>query len=116
MLKELLDFASQGCIDITDVRAQAKELKKLQETDGETPQVKEKRAHVLDLIQKLRQQTEDLEKFAYDFGHGGMPMSELKLRQKMVFDKLQEKIRLKIDMEDNDPESLRKTLDEGIEQ
>ncbi|CAD5213057.1 unnamed protein product [Bursaphelenchus okinawaensis] len=116
MLKELLDFASQGCIDITDVRQQARELKKLQETDGETPQVKEKRAHVLDLIQKLRSQTEDLEKFAYDFGHGGMPMSELKERQKLVFDKLQEKIRLKIELEGNDHENLKKTLDEGLEQ
>lgn len=115
MLKELMDFASQGCIDISDVREQANQLKQLQDSHGDSETIKEKRAQVLDLIQKLRNQTEDLEKFAYDQGHGGMPMSELKQRQKMVFDKLQEKIKLKVELE-NDPELLKLSLDEGLEQ
>ncbi|KAI6242019.1 RUN domain-containing protein 1 [Aphelenchoides fujianensis] len=114
LLKELLDFASQGCLSITDIRDEANELRRTAAADVSAAQVSEKRTRVLELIQKLRNQTEDLERFAYEQGHGGIPLCELKQRQKLVFDRLQEKIRLKIELENLSGEELQQNLDQGL--
>lgn len=77
MLKELQEFASKGCIDIAQVRNETEQLK--EENNGKP--IQEKKAKVLQLINQLRQQMEDLEKFAYENGQGEMPICELKQRQ-----------------------------------
>ncbi|KAI1719496.1 RUN domain-containing protein [Ditylenchus destructor] len=114
MLKELQEFASKGCIDISQVRQETEQLKSAAQTEDQS--VREKKDRVLNLISHLRTQLEDLEQFAYENGHGGIPLIELKQRQKMVFDKLQEKIRLKIELETLPAYEIGKNLDDGLEQ
>ncbi|KAI6186578.1 RUN domain-containing protein [Aphelenchoides besseyi] len=114
LLKELLEFASEGCLDISGIREEANQLR--QSNNISAADVGEKRTRVLDLIQKLRTQTEDLERFAYENGHGVIPLCELKERQKLVFDKLQEKIRLKIELEKLSGEELQQNLDQGLDE
>uniref|UniRef100_A0A914CY44 RUN domain-containing protein n=1 Tax=Acrobeloides nanus TaxID=290746 RepID=A0A914CY44_9BILA len=117
MLKELQDFASRGCIDIGEVK---QETKKIQETqqNGQTidEDIRQKRARVCELIRHLRHQLEDLEKFAYENGEGELPMSELRQRQKIVFEKLQEKIHLKIELDQKSEQELHRNVDEGLNQ
>lgn len=83
MLKELQEFASSGCIDIGEVKEQTQQIKDVAEQTGgvidET--IRQKRLRVLGLIRQLREQTEELEKFAYENGEGEMPTKELKQRQ-----------------------------------
>uniref|UniRef100_A0A915D7U6 RUN domain-containing protein n=1 Tax=Ditylenchus dipsaci TaxID=166011 RepID=A0A915D7U6_9BILA len=114
MLKELQDFASRGCIDISQVRQDTEQLKSAEKTDD--VEVREKKDKVLSLISHLRKQLEDLEQFAYANGQGDMPLSELKQRQKLVFDKLQSKIQLKIELEKISEQELGKHVDDGLDE
>lgn len=88
MLKELQEFASKGCIDIAQVRNETEQLKQFNENlagNNNVELIQEKKAKVLQLINQLREQMRDLEKFAYENGHGEMPLSELKQRQVSFF-------------------------------
>ncbi|KAH7721596.1 RUN domain-containing protein 1 [Aphelenchoides avenae] len=118
LLKELQEFASRGCIDIGEVKQQTQQIKDVSEQTGgvidET--IRQKRLRVLGLIRQLRQQTEELEKFAYENGDGEMPTRELKQRQKLVFDKLQERIQLKIDLDKFSEVELERSIEQGIDQ
>lgn len=117
LLKELIEFASQGCFDISGLKEETNQLREELQSGVKTAEIGEKRARVFDLIQKLRTQTEDLEKFAYENGSGvDMPLCELKQRQKIVFDKLQEKIALKIDLDKLTTSELQKNLDQNLEE
>ena len=71
---------------------------------------------MLSLIRELKSQTEDLEKFAYENGGGELPTSQLKQRQKLVFDKLHEKIQLNIELEHLTEQELNRSVDHGIQQ
>lgn len=132
MLKDLLAFASEGCIDISAIREAARETTSLDHDaaafngnsggssggngGGVTAEgLQAKRSRVLDLIAKMRAQTEDLERFAYEHGHGGLPMSELKERQRIVFDKLAEKVQLNIQLEQLSGVELTSSLDRHLD-
>lgn len=116
LLKELVEFASQGCFDISSIREETNELREhLQSGSENSEEIGEKRKRVLELISKLRSQTEDLEKFAYESGHGLMPLCTLKQRQKLVFDKLQEKIQLKIDLDKLTESELQQNLEQNLD-
>lgn len=112
----MIEFASQGCFDISSIREETNEIREHLQSGAKTAEIGEKRTRVLELIQKLRSQTEDLERFAYENGHGEMPLNELKQRQKLVFDKLQEKIQLKIELEKLSASELQQNLDQGLEE
>ncbi|KAI6189927.1 RUN domain-containing protein [Aphelenchoides bicaudatus] len=116
MLKELVEFASQSCFDISSLREETHQIREQLQSGMQTAEIGEKKARVVELIQKLRSQTEDLEKFAYENGHGEMPLCQLKQRQKVVFDKLQEKIQLKIDLDKLSTAEFQQNLEQGIEE
>lgn len=116
MLKELQEFASRGCIDIGEVKQETKKIQEHQEGENLDENIQQKRDRVFELIKHLRQQLEDLEKFAYENGEGELPMSELRHRQKIVFEKLQEKIQLKIELDKHSEHELQKNVDEGLNQ
>lgn len=116
MLKELVEFASQSCFDISGMREETNQIREQLQSGIENAEIGEKKARVVELIQKLRAQTEDLEKFAYENGHGEMPLFELKQRQKVVFDKLKEKIQLKIELEKLSETEFQQNLDQGLEE
>ena len=113
LLKELQDFASKPCIDLTEVKQEAQEIRSQNDLNEE---IDEKRKRVLSLIRELKKQTDDLEKFAYEQGIGELPASELKQRQKLVFDKLQEKIQLNIELENLTEHELQRNVEDGIKQ
>ena len=130
MLTELLAFASEGCLDISALREEAHEAIGRPATssgaggnggDGDdddgasTGELLAKRTRVLELIAKMRAQMEDLERLAYENGHGGMPMYELKERQRLVFDKLAVKMRLNIELERLSSAELTSSLDQHLD-
>lgn len=117
MLKELVEFASQSCFDISSMKEDVCQIKNHLQSGTQNAEINEKKTRVLELIHKLRAQTEDLEKFAYENGYGGeMPLSELKQRQKFVFDKLKEKIQLNINLDSLTESELHQDLDKNIEE
>lgn len=80
MLKDLQEFASKGCIDLSKVRSDTKQLKDFCNVNNKD-EVDEKKERVKTLINQLRSHLEDLERFAYENGHGELPVSDLKQRQ-----------------------------------
>uniref|UniRef100_A0A914ZBT6 RUN domain-containing protein n=1 Tax=Panagrolaimus superbus TaxID=310955 RepID=A0A914ZBT6_9BILA len=116
LLKDLHDYAATPCLDLTEIKQEAREVREKQINGCLDGEIDEKRKRVLSLIRELKNQTEDLEKFAYENGGGDLPTSQLKQRQKMVFDKLQEKIQLNIELENLTELELQKSVDNGIKQ
>lgn len=78
MLKDLQNFASKSCVDLNKIRIDTKQIKNY---SNSTNNINEKNERVNALIKQLRSHLEDLEHFAYDSGHGDLPLSELKQRQ-----------------------------------
>uniref|UniRef100_A0A7E4V270 RUN domain-containing protein n=1 Tax=Panagrellus redivivus TaxID=6233 RepID=A0A7E4V270_PANRE len=110
LLQELQQIASKPCIDLDEIKQDAAEIRN-SKNDAE---VDEKRRRVLKLIRDLKSQTEDLEKFAYEQGSGELPSTELKNRQKLVFEKLQENLNLNIELENLTEHELQHHVDLGI--
>jgi hypothetical protein len=74
------------------------------------------------LIGELRSQLGELEQFAWQNGHlppEELPLSELRARQRLVLEKLREKMRLQVELAgpeaDADEAIFRRKLDEGLE-
>ena len=119
MLKQLQEFASKSCLDFGQLKSTIHQ----QNCEGEQKCNKgEKAQQVRLLIGELRNQLGELEQFAWKNGHLGpdeLPLSELRERQRLVLEKLREKMRIKVELAgpeaDADQEAFRKKLDEGLE-
>ena len=69
-----------------------------------------------ELIEKLKEQLEDLEKYAYETGElSSIPSSMLLERQTVIIEQLKGKLPLNLDeLDKSTPEELRKQVDKAI--
>lgn len=114
LLKELEEFAFRGVPDLRTCRANVGLL--LSETEQEQEEkLEQQRQKQKELIDQLKGQLEDLEKYAYETGEAGLPSSMLLERQSVVIEHLKEKLPLNLDELDSlDPDDLRRHIDRAI--
>lgn len=114
LLQELQDFAFKGCADLEEIKRHRKEL---ETTDGScTANIEKQKLRQMELIRQLREQLEDLEKFAYETGEGGLPSSLIIAKQKAVLDKLHERMQLNLEFDKMSQNDLQKQVDEALKQ
>ncbi|CAD6188979.1 unnamed protein product [Caenorhabditis auriculariae] len=109
LLKDLQSFAFKGCADMD-------ELKRLRsESDsGDVLEIQKERQN--ELLKRLREQVEDLEKIAYEKGEGDVPSTLILQKQKAVLDKLNEKINLSLELEKMSQSDIQKHVDDALKQ
>ncbi|RWS27692.1 RUN domain-containing protein 1-like protein [Leptotrombidium deliense] len=117
LLKSLEEFAFRG---IPDLRHPTIEFKNddrsiVERNDNKLELQREKQK---ELISKLKEQLEDLEKYAYETGDSSIIPSGLLLeRQSVIIEQLKSKLPLDLDSFDKlSPEELRKQVDNAIRQ
>lgn len=80
LLKDLQEFAFRGCTDVEEVK------RKIGNNFGLGKEgVNRQKERQMELITQLKRQLEELEKFAYETGEGGLPSSEIIARQVFMF-------------------------------
>lgn len=77
-MKELQEFAFKGCADLDEIKRQRKAR---DNAEGQSEEVLKNQKRQMQLIDQLREQLTDLEKFAYETGQGGLPSNELIAKQ-----------------------------------
>ncbi|VDN32736.1 unnamed protein product [Gongylonema pulchrum] len=111
LLKELEDFAFRGCTDLR-VDEPRRPSADGSEKDGAVGGGQRERQRAL--IARLKEQLEDLEKYAYESGEGELPSAEVIARQKAVIDKLREKVQLDLELDKMSQSDLQKKVDEAL--
>uniref|UniRef100_A0AAF5PH12 RUN domain-containing protein n=1 Tax=Wuchereria bancrofti TaxID=6293 RepID=A0AAF5PH12_WUCBA len=109
LLKELEDFAFRGC---TDLKLEKQKCSLI--IDNESGGIDQQKERQKILIAHLKQQLEDLEKYAYESGEGDLPSAEVMARQKAVIDKLHEKVQLDLELDRMSQCDLQKKVDEAL--
>lgn len=114
LLKELEEFAFRGIPDLRSCQTGVGIL--LSETEQEQEEkLEQQRQKQKELIQQLKEQLEDLEKYAFETGDAGMPSSMLLERQSVIIEHLKEKLPLNLDELDLlDPDDLRRKIDQAV--
>uniref|UniRef100_A0A0M3I0A8 RUN domain-containing protein n=1 Tax=Ascaris lumbricoides TaxID=6252 RepID=A0A0M3I0A8_ASCLU len=113
LLKELQEFAFKGCADLDEIKRQRKAR---DNAEGQSEEVLKNQKRQMQLIDQLREQLTDLEKFAYETGQGGLPSNELIAKQKAVLDKLHERMQLNLELDKMSYSDLQKQVDEALKQ
>ncbi|CAG2100352.1 unnamed protein product [Medioppia subpectinata] len=116
LLKELEQFANRG---IPDIRQPQIDLMGDKENDDRTvteDTLELQRIKQKELIEKLKDQLEDLESYAYETGDmASIPSSMLLERQTVIIEQLKGKLPLNLDeLDKSTPEELRKQVDRAI--
>lgn len=114
LLKELEEFAFRGIPDLRSYHTSVGIL--LSETEQEQEEkLEQQRQKQKELIQQLKEQLEDLEKYAFETGDAGMPSSMILERQTVIIEQLKEKLPLNLDELDLlDPDDLRRQIDQAV--
>lgn len=114
LLKELEEFAFRGIPDLRACQTGVGIL--LAETEQEQEEkLEQQRQKQKELIQQLKEQLEDLEKYAFETGDAGMPSSMLLERQSVIIEQLKEKLPLNLDELDLlNPDDLRRKIDQAV--
>ncbi|XP_077978464.1 RUN domain-containing protein 1-like [Glandiceps talaboti] len=117
LLKELEQFAFQGCPDVRGSTAQdAQMLEDCSEKEREV-KISEQREKQAELIGQLKKQLDDLEHFAYKDGAGDLPQAKVMEKQRVVIDELKDKLGLELeDFDKLSTDDLRKQVDAAIGQ
>ncbi|VDK87861.1 unnamed protein product [Litomosoides sigmodontis] len=110
LLKELEDFAFRGC---TDLRLEKQKFSPVM-GDEKKCDADQQRERQKILIAHLKQQLEDLEKYAYESGEGDLPSVEVMARLKAVIDKFHEKVQLNLELDKMSQSDLQKKVDEAL--
>ncbi|XP_019636154.1 PREDICTED: RUN domain-containing protein 1-like isoform X2 [Branchiostoma belcheri] len=115
LLKELEEFAFQGCPDVRGcVTQDAQILDDMSEREHEF-RILEQREKQQELIKQLKNQLEDLEDFAYKEGAIDMPTAVMQEKQRVIIDQLTSKMDLDIDGLDKlTTEELRHRVDNAV--
>ncbi|MFH4978102.1 hypothetical protein AB6A40_004811 [Gnathostoma spinigerum] len=115
LLKGLHDFAFKGCTDINEIKQQFADNSRRQPPEnGEV--ASERRKQQMELICRLKEQLEDLERFAYETGGGELPSNLLIAKQKAILDKLREKTKLNFELEKMSQTDLQEQVELAIKQ
>ncbi|EEC00804.1 conserved hypothetical protein, partial [Ixodes scapularis] len=110
LLKELEEFAFRGIPDLRSYQTGVGILLSEQEQEEKLEQQRQKQK---ELIEQLKEQLEDLEKYAFEAT--GMPSSMVLERQTVIIEHLKEKLPLNLDELDLlDPDDLRKQIDQAV--
>ncbi|VDN01217.1 unnamed protein product [Thelazia callipaeda] len=110
LLKDLEDFAFRGCTDLEwSEKAHSRSVNESEKCDISKQKERQK-----ELITRLKEQLQDLEKYAYETGEGDLPSAEIMARQKAVIDKLHEKVQLNLELDRMSQSDLQKTVDEAL--
>lgn len=116
LLKDLEQFAFRGIPEVKGPQYFKKEEKEL-DGDSKEDYLTHQREKQKELIQQLKQQLEDLEKYAYETGEAGLPQSVLLERQKLLIDELKGKLNLNVgDITALSPDDLKKEVEEAVGQ
>lgn len=137
MFQQLQKFASHSCMDFGRIKCA---IKRSQSSTGAADEANVKQVEaeangnnnnnnttqtvpmVRQLIGELRIQLTELEQLAWQNGQlDELPLSELRARQRLVLDRVREKMRLRVQLvgpeaERDDEEQFRRKLDEGLDQ
>uniref|UniRef100_A0A336MX84 CSON009203 protein n=1 Tax=Culicoides sonorensis TaxID=179676 RepID=A0A336MX84_CULSO len=111
LLKGLEEFAFQGIPEL-NIPPEVASPENLLDTA-----VEEQGSRQRELIDTLKQQLEELEKYAYESGAGILPQSMLVEKQKVIIDELKSKINLKLnetDLPQLSPDDLKKHVDSAL--
>ena len=87
LLLELEEFAFRGIPDFQKSMRCVEGAQYVEEQDHSS-KMEAHRAKQQELIQQLKQQLEDLERYAYETGEAGMPQNLIVERQKVIIGKL----------------------------
>jgi hypothetical protein len=107
LLKKLEDFADRGIPSCPDIYDSRNILNKMDH----------QKSHQHELIEQLKNQLEDLEKYAYETGEPVMPQSMLVEKQKVIIDELKQKMNLnfnELDLPQLTTDELRNHVDQAI--
>ncbi|XP_071851985.1 RUN domain-containing protein 1-like isoform X1 [Apostichopus japonicus] len=115
LLKELEEFAFQGCPDVRGCRSQdAQMLENDVEVEHEK-KIAEQREKQMELIAQLKCQLDDIEQFAYQEGTGIVPHTVLMEKQKAIIEELQAKLDMQLeDYENMSTDELKNLVDSAI--
>lgn len=126
LLKELEEFAFRGIPDLRqpqiDFDTEIKDSSSSQhildpdERESEVRKLEAQRIKQKELISKLKDQLEDLEKYAYETGEMScIPSSMLLERQSVIIEQLKGRLPLNLDeMDKLSPEDLRRQVDQAL--
>ncbi|GAB0098833.1 RUN domain-containing protein [Sergentomyia squamirostris] len=109
MLKNLEEFAFRGIPEVQEIENGSNNLI--------MSSVEWQRNRQQELIQQLKNQLEDLEKFAFESGEPVLPQSMLLEKQKVIIDEFKSKINLNFDenaLSHLSPEDLRHQVDSAL--
>lgn len=107
MLKKLEDFADRGIPNWTE---HSNEI----EAKGILNKIDRQKNHQHELIEQLKMQLDDLEKYAYETGEPVLPQAIMVEKQKIIIDELKMKINLnlnELDLPQLSPDELRSHVD-----
>ncbi|XP_068212199.1 RUN domain-containing protein 1-like [Palaemon carinicauda] len=111
LLQELEEFANRGIPDLREATISTENIGCKQECADENAAV----ARQKELIEKLKQQLEDLENYAYQTGEGGPPQSKVMEKQRVIIEQLKGKLNLNVDeFEKLTVDDLRNQVDHAI--
>nr|CAG4650872.1 EOG090X03YR [Simocephalus serrulatus] len=111
LLRELEEFAFRGIPDFQK-SMRFGFIPKDHVTKMESHKVKQH-----ELIEQLKQQLEDLERYAYETGEAGLPQTLIVERQKIIIDQMKNKLQFNVDdLDKYTIEELRQQVDQAIGQ
>uniref|UniRef100_A0A0N5A3E5 RUN domain-containing protein n=1 Tax=Parastrongyloides trichosuri TaxID=131310 RepID=A0A0N5A3E5_PARTI len=113
IIEEIKEIAFQGCTTSDDVKNIKEVLSHENITNNEV--VESCKKHQNTLINKLRNQLQDLEKFAYETGSGDLPSTEIMNRQRIVLEKLTNKLQLNLDIEQIKDNQMFEKVDDALQ-
>ncbi|KAI9560818.1 hypothetical protein GHT06_011770 [Daphnia sinensis] len=115
LLRDLEEFAFRGIPDFQKTFCCVEEGKNSEEdhaTKMESHRIKQQ-----DLIEQLKQQLEDLERYAYETGEAGLPQNLIVERQKIIIDQMKNKLQFNVDdLDKYTVEELKQQVDQAIGQ
>lgn len=107
LLKKLEDFADRGIPNWSEHSAEIEAKNIITKMDRQ-------KSHQHELIEQLKTQLEDLEKYAYETGEPVLPQAIMVEKQKIIIDELKQKMNLnfnELDLPQLSPDELRNQVD-----
>ncbi|CEF71058.1 RUN domain-containing protein [Strongyloides ratti] len=114
IIEEIKKIAFDGCTSNDEVK-EIKDVLSSHENVSNKEIVENCKKHQNILIEKLRNQLSDLEKFAYETGSGELPSTEVMNRQRIVLEKLTEKLQLNLDIEKIKDNQMFERVDDALQ-